>query len=95
MLSKKIEGQLLSPNLSEVSKVASHDEFIKIYSFFNSRSMLIRLGKLVYRGSEYEFSAKGFYNCCNGMTNCMAIVKTTNGKLPQRITGVFSFPLKQ
>lgn len=51
MLSKKLESQLLSPNLSEVSKVASHEEFVKIYSFFNSRSMLIRLAKLVYRGS--------------------------------------------
>ncbi len=52
--------------------------------------MLIRLGKLVYRGSEYEFSAKGFYNCCNGMSNCMAIVKTTNGKL---IGGFSPLPL--
>jgi hypothetical protein len=51
MLSKKLESQLLSPNLSEVSKVASHEEFVKIYSFFNSRNMLIRLGKLIYRGS--------------------------------------------
>jgi hypothetical protein len=51
MLSKKLEGQLLAPNLSEPSKAANHEDFVKIYSFFNSRGLLIRLGKLVYRGS--------------------------------------------
>lgn len=43
--------------------------------------MLIRFGKLVYRGSEYEFSSKGFYNSCNGVTNCLAIVKSVDNKL--------------
>lgn len=42
---------------------------------------MIRSAKLIYRGSEYDFSPKSFYNRCNGVTNCMAIVKTTNNIL--------------
>lgn len=81
MLSKKIETQLLSPNLSEPSEVANQQDFIKIYSFFNGRNMLIRLAKLIYRGSEHENSPKAFYNRCNGISNCMAIIRTSNNKL--------------
>lgn len=51
LLSKKLEGEMLIPKLSDQSKVADHDQFIKIYSLFNSRNMLIRSAKLVYRGS--------------------------------------------
>jgi hypothetical protein len=69
------------PNLTEPSKVAHDQEFVKIYSFFNSRNLMIRSAKLIYRGSEYDFSPKSFYNRCNGVTNCMAIVKTTNNIL--------------
>ena len=42
---------------------------------------MIRSAKLIYRGSEYDFSAKSYYNRCNGVTNCMAIAKTSNNKL--------------
>lgn len=81
LLSKKFKNELLVPNLSEPSKVASHQEFVKIYSFFNSRDLLIRSAKLIYRASEYDFSPKSFYNRCNGVSNCMAIIKTNNNKL--------------
>lgn len=50
--SKKLEGEMLIPKLQDQSKVADYDQFIKIYSLFNSRNMLIRSAKLVYRGSE-------------------------------------------
>jgi hypothetical protein len=81
MLSKKFKNELLVPTLKEPSKVADHTEFVKIYSFFNSRDLMIRSARLIYRGSEYDFSPKSFYNCCNGVTNCMVIVKTANNKL--------------
>ena len=42
---------------------------------------MIRSAKLVYRGSEYDFSPKSFYNRCNGVNNCVAIVKTSNNKV--------------
>jgi len=51
---------------------------------------MIRSAKLIYRGSEYDFSSKSFYNRCNGISNCMAIVKTKNGKL---IGGFSPLPL--
>ncbi|CAM6005313.1 unnamed protein product [Sphagnum balticum] len=81
LLSKKFEGQLLNPNLSEASQIADHQEFVKIYSLFNSRRLLIRSAKLIYRASENESSPKVFYNRCNGLVNCLALVKTNNGKL--------------
>lgn len=72
---------MLIPKLEENSKVADHEQFIKIYSLFNSRNMLIRSAKLIYRGSENEFNPSSFYNRCNGLHNCMAIVKTVNNKV--------------
>ena len=42
---------------------------------------MIRSAKLIYRGSEYDFSPKSFYNRCNGVNNCMTIVKTSTNKL--------------
>ena len=51
---------------------------------------MIRSAKLIYRGSEYDFSPKSFYNRCNGIINCMAIIKTSNSKL---IGGFSPLPL--
>jgi hypothetical protein len=42
---------MLIPRLSEPSKIAEQEQFVKIYSLFNSRKMLIRSAKLVYRAS--------------------------------------------
>lgn len=79
-MSKKLEGQLLSPTLTEESKVAYPEDFVKLYSLFNSRNMMIRSAKLIYRASE-NGSATSFYNRCNGVPNCVALVKTSNNKL--------------
>ncbi len=76
--------------MPEPSKIGNHQDFIKIYSFFNSRNLPIRSAKLIYRASEYDFSPKSFYNCCNGVTNCMALVRTANNKL---IGGFCPLPL--
>jgi len=81
LLSKKFKNELLVPHLPEPSKIGNHQDFIKVYSFFNSRNLQIRSAKLIYRGSEYEFSPKSFYNCCNGVANCMALIRTANSKL--------------
>lgn len=72
---------MLIPKLSEPSKVADHEQFIKIYSLFNSRKMLIRSAKLIYRASEYDFSSSSFYNNCIDVHNCLAIAKGKNNKV--------------
>ena len=48
---------MLIPKLSEPSKVADNDQFIKIYSLFNSRKMLIRSAKFVYNAKDNDFSS--------------------------------------
>lgn len=81
MLSKKLESELLIPKLPEQSKVCDQQEFTKIYSLFNSRRLLVRSIKLIYRGSESKFSPKDFYNRCNDAANCLVIAKTKNKRL--------------
>ena len=43
--------------------------------------MLVRSAKLIYRGSDCDFKPKSFYNRCNGTTNCLTILKTTQNKI--------------
>lgn len=89
MLSKKMQAQLLTPKLQEQSKVCSQEDMCKVYGLFNSKNLLIRNAKLVYRASENDFSSKDFFNSCNGLSNCMAIVKLENGK---KVGGFSSLP---
>lgn len=72
---------MLIPKLSEPSKVADNDQFIKVYSLFNSRKMLIRSVRLVYIAKENDFSSDSFYNNCIGVHNCLVIVKGKNNKV--------------
>jgi hypothetical protein len=72
---------MMTPHLSEASMCASNDQFIKIYSLFNSRNMLIRSGKLIYRASENQFEPTSFENRCGGISNCLAVVKTVDNKV--------------
>jgi hypothetical protein len=51
LLSKKMQAQLLTPQLQDVSKVCQHDDMCKVYGLFNSKNMLIRNCKLIYRAS--------------------------------------------
>ena len=52
LLSKKMQAQLLTPKLADVSKVCSEDDMCKVYGLFNSKNMLIRHCNLRYRASE-------------------------------------------
>ena len=90
MLSKSMQIQLLSPKMSEPSKVCQNDEFIKIYALFNSKNLLIRHAKLLHRGSASKFSHKDFLNACNNTPNCMAMVKLENGR---KVGGFSAMPL--
>ena len=72
---------MMIPHLSETSICASNDQFIKIYSLFNSRNMLIRSGKLIYRASENNFEPSSFENRCAGILNCLAVIKTVDNKI--------------
>lgn len=80
MLSKKMQAQLLSPKMSENSKVCQYDEITKIYGLFNSKNLLIRHAKLLHRASVTGFSHKEFFNSCNNLPNCMALAKLENGR---------------
>lgn len=51
LLSKKMQAQLLTPQLQEVSKVCPHDDMCKVYGLFNSKNMLIRHAHMLYRAS--------------------------------------------
>lgn len=51
LLSKKIQVQLLMPKMKQSSKICQLDEFSKVYALFNSKNLLIRSAKLIYRGT--------------------------------------------
>lgn len=51
LLSKKMQVQLLTPKLQEMSKICPIEDISKIYGIFNSKNMLIRNCHLLYRAS--------------------------------------------
>jgi hypothetical protein len=52
--------------------------------------MLIRHSHMLYRASESHFSPKDYFNACNNLPNCMAVVKLENGR---KVGGFSSIPL--
>lgn len=45
---------------------------------------------MLYRASESHFSPKDYFNACNNLPNCMAVVKLENGR---KVGGFSSIPL--
>ena len=80
LLSKKMQAQLLTPNVQLNSKICQIDEFSKVYALFNSKDLLIRSSKMIYRGSESNFNPKKFYNACNNQPNCLVLIKLQNDR---------------
>lgn len=90
MPAKKIQIQLLTPNLPEPSRVCQHEDMRKVYGLFNSKNMLIRYAKLIHRASISKFSHKEFFNSCNNLPNCMALARLENGR---KVGGFSSIPM--
>ena len=80
LLSKKMQAQLLMPKMKQNSKICHLDEFSKVYALFNSKSLLIRSAKLIYRATDEGFSEKKYYNSCNNQLNTLTLIKLANDR---------------
>lgn len=85
-----MQAELLTPKLQETSKICENNDMCKVYGLFNSKNMLIRHCKLIYRASDSHNNPKSYYNACNNLPNCLALVKLENNK---KVGGFSSIPL--
>ena len=53
-----MQAQLLTPKLQDASKVCQNDDMCKVYGLFNSKNMLIRHCKMIYRSTDCNFNSK-------------------------------------